>query len=204
MQQEPIEQLQHIRQVMERSSRMISLSGLSGVGAGICALIGAIAANNYINQFMASLDSDYIHESVLEQQLLLTAVVTLAAALATALFFTWRKSKADGLPLWGMASKRLVGNTLLPMIVGVVVCGVFMMRHNFIYVAPCLLIFYGLGLVQGSKYTVGEVRYLGYILLVLGCTNLFFPNYSLPLWALGFGVAHIVYGILMWLRYEKK
>ena len=36
------------KRMMERSSRFISLSGLSGIAAGICALVGAWFANNVI------------------------------------------------------------------------------------------------------------------------------------------------------------
>ena len=40
----PGEDLQAIREIMERSSKFLSLSGLSGIFAGVCALIGAAIA----------------------------------------------------------------------------------------------------------------------------------------------------------------
>ncbi|MFM2385516.1 MAG: hypothetical protein RL660_273 [Bacteroidota bacterium] len=202
--QQAQEQLQHIQQIMERSSRMISLSGLSGVGAGVCALIGAAIARMHISNFLAADGAVFVPINTLEWQLVYTAFGTLLAALLTALFFTWRKSKKDGVPLFGMASKRLIANTVFPMCVGAIMCLVFMLHRHYAYVAPSLLIFYGLGLVHGSKYTLGEVRYLGYVNVALGCINLFLNHYSLLLWTLGFGVAHIVYGLLMWYRYERK
>ena len=48
--QQPLEELQHIKRMMERSSRFISLSGLSGIAAGICAIAGAWFANDVITQ----------------------------------------------------------------------------------------------------------------------------------------------------------
>jgi hypothetical protein len=202
--QQAQEQLNEIKTMMERSSRMISLSGLSGIAAGVCALAGSAAANNYINTFVNSYDTEYVKPETLSNQLQTVAIATLLAALVASFLFTWRKSKKDGVPLFGMASKRLLWNTILPMACGALMCVMFMMRHHYIYVAPSLLIFYGLGLVNGSKYTLGEVRYLGYINIILGCIDLFFPKYSLLFWTLGFGVAHIVYGCLMWYRYERK
>ena len=43
--EEQLQNLAEIRSLMERSSRFISLSGLSGVGAGVCALVGSAAAH---------------------------------------------------------------------------------------------------------------------------------------------------------------
>ena len=40
-QQQSLDELQHIKRMMERSSRFISLSGFSGIAAGFCALVGA-------------------------------------------------------------------------------------------------------------------------------------------------------------------
>jgi hypothetical protein len=198
------EQLSQIKTMMERSSRMISLSGLSGIAAGVCALVGAGFAYSFINKFVGGYDTEYVSPITLSNQLQAVAVLTLLAALIVSFLFTWRKSKKDGVPLFGMASKRLLWNTILPMACGALLCVMFMLRRDYIYVAPCLLMFYGLGLVNGSKYTLGEVRYLGYINIILGCIDLFFPRYSLLFWTLGFGVAHIIYGALMWYRYERK
>jgi hypothetical protein len=75
---------------------------------------------------------------------------------------------------------------------------------QFDLVAPGCLIFYGLALINGSKYTLGEVKYLGYGNLLLGVINLWYVGYGLHFWAMGFGVLHIVYGIVMWNKYERK
>jgi len=71
-------------------------------------------------------------------------------------------------------------------------------------IAPCCLIFYGLALVNGSKYTLGEVKYLGYGQVVLGIMNLWLLGYGLYFWAAGFGILHIIYGTLMWWKYERN
>ncbi|MDO8951520.1 MAG: hypothetical protein Q7U86_02785, partial [Draconibacterium sp.] len=40
----PNDDLQTIRDIMERSSKFLSLSGLAGIFAGVCALLGAAIA----------------------------------------------------------------------------------------------------------------------------------------------------------------
>jgi len=72
------------------------------------------------------------------------------------------------------------------------------------FIAPGCLIFYGLALVNGSKYTLGEVKWLGYGQILLGIINLWWVGNGLYFWALGFGVLHIVYGTLMWWKYERS
>jgi hypothetical protein len=73
----------------------------------------------------------------------------------------------------------------------------------FSLIAPGCLIFYGLALVNASKYTLKEVRYLGYGQMILGIINLWFIGYGIFFWAIGFGVLHILYGTMMWWKYEK-
>jgi hypothetical protein len=70
-------------------------------------------------------------------------------------------------------------------------------------VAPMSLIFYGLALYNASQFTYEEVRSLGLIQIVLGLLGAYFVSYGLLFWAIGLGVAHIVYGIYMHYRYER-
>ena len=79
-----------------------------------------------------------------------------------------------------------------------------MQLGEYALVAPGCLVFYGLALVNASKYTLGEIRYLGYGQLVLGIVNLWNVSYGLWFGALGFGILHIIYGIWMWYKYEKN
>jgi hypothetical protein len=70
-------------------------------------------------------------------------------------------------------------------------------------VAPATLVFYGLALVNGSKYTLNDIRNIGYLEAGLGVVSMFVPGYGLWFWALGFGVLHIVYGVTMYYKYER-
>ncbi len=198
--------LHDIKSIMERSSRFISLSGWSGVSAGVCALAGAWYTSTKIEcwkrgdcAFDRLMSYDGLHY---QSTLLNIALVTFTAALVFAFLFTYLRSKKTGVPIWGHTARRLTINVAIPMMVGGLLIYRMMDLGFFSLVAPACLLFYGLALVNASKYTLGEVRYLGYGQIILGIINLWFLGYGLYFWAAGFGVLHIVYGLLMWWKYE--
>jgi hypothetical protein len=210
----PLEALQDIKKMMERSSRFISLSGWSGISAGICALLGAWAARYRINEYIltrrggnvyrGSESSVYDNAQMLVQDLMLIAAITFITAFVSAFLFTWARSRRNGTPLWDRTVQRLAWNTILPMVVGGLVILKAMQLGYYELVAPGCLIFYGLALVNASKYTLGEIRYMGYGQLILGIINLWVPGDGLYFWAAGFGILHIIYGALMWWKYERQ
>lgn len=201
-QQQSLEAIQDIKRMMERSSRFISLSGWSGIAAGTCALIGAWLANREINKFWAgelgnSSETLYMH-------LLYIAIGVFIGAVVLAGLFTWERAKRNNTPIWGATARRLLINTCIPLLTGGAFILGLMYNGADLFIAPSCLIFYGLALVNGSKYTLGEVRYLGFLQILLGIVNMFAVEYSLLLWTIGFGVLHILYGIVMWWKYERK
>lgn len=200
--------LNDIRRIMERSSRFVSLSGLSGVAAGICAIAGALVANqifrNYYGLYNSRGFTTLDEFSQLKLKLIGLGAVVFALAFTSSFYLTWRKAKKAGLPVWDHTSKRLAWNMIVPLMAG----GAFiigMLRYDvWIFVAPACLVFYGLALVNASKYTLNDIRYLGYCEIVLGTINLIYPGYGLWFWAIGFGVLHIIYGVIMWNKYERN
>lgn len=196
--------------MMERSSRFISLSGLSGVCAGICALAGAWIAHSWIAEYSSG--SNFISRLILKQdkandlkwKLIELAIIVLIAALATSTLMTWRKARRSRLPIWDPASKRLAVNMMIPLAAGGFFVLGLLYRADWEYVAPSCLIFYGLALVNASKYTLTDIRYLGLLEIVLGCVCMYYPHEGLYFWAAGFGALHIVYGLIMWWKYEKS
>ncbi len=204
----PEEMVRDIRSMMERSSRFISLSGLSGISAGITAMAGAWWAADLLANYYGGYESRGFFSrddfSVLKIKLLALAIGVFVVAALSAFYFTWLRTKKTGVSLWGPSSKRLFWNMVLPLLSG----GAFvigMLRYDeWRFVAPSCLIFYGLSLVNASKFTLTDVKYLGYCEVILGLANMFFIGYGLYFWALGFGVLHIVYGAAMWVKYEKN
>jgi hypothetical protein len=207
-QSDTLQDVRDIRRLMERSSRFISLSGLSGVAAGLTALAGAWIARYIIferyytdyNQRRSFNADDF---SVLKIQLLGLAVGVFGVAFLLAFYFTWRKSRNQGLSLWNHTSRRLFWNMVIPLVAGALFILALLQENEWRFIAPACLVFYGLALVNASKYTLTDIRYLGYCEIIVGLINTQFIGYGLYFWALGFGVLHILYGIIMWWKYER-
>lgn len=198
-----LETLKDIRRIMERSSRFISLSGISGIAVGFCALIGATVAWYRFRFYYKELITGDACADCLKKDLILIASLVFVTAFITATLFTFLKTKKEGVPFWGNSARRLLWNTMLPMLAGGFMLLRMIQLEQYQLVAPASLIFYGLTLVNGSKYTMGEVRYLGYAEIILGIINLWLYHQGLICWAIGFGIFHIIYGLVMWWKYER-
>lgn len=201
-----LQDLHDIKTMMHRSSRFISLSGLSGVLAGVYALVGAFFAYRVIYfeiqpQYISRVHG-YIISTTALQKLLMIAAVVLIASIATGILLSYRKSKHIQESLWNGTAKRLVINFGIPLMAGGVFILALISRGNYGLIAPATLIFYGLACINASKYTLGDIRYLGISVLLLGLLNAFFVGYGLLFWALGFGGFHILYGGLMYFKYD--
>ena len=204
MKEKYIEDLKEIKDIMNRSSRFISLSGLSGISAGISALIGAYKAYRIVNN-----NQDYqeygriflTNESI--TQLLLIALGTLILAIGTGIYFTTRETKKRNQKIWDIQTKRLLINLSIPLLAGGILCLMLLFKGYIGLVAPLTLIFYGLALVNASKYTLNEIRSLGLIEIALGLIATYFIGFGLLFWTIGFGVLHIIYGIIMQWRYKS-
>ncbi len=210
-QQQHLEDLSEIRSLMERSSRFISLSGLSGVFAGIFALIGATLVYQYLEISPFSGQKPYyVAQPGVEKWgldyltfFLLTAGGVLFLAISTGILLTVRKARKKGQKIWDKLSQRLVGSALIPLVTGGIFCLYLLKYGHFGFVAPATLIFYGLALVNASKYTLHDIFYLGLTEIGLGLLALHFIGYGLDFWALGFGIMHIIYGSWMYFKYER-
>jgi hypothetical protein len=201
--------LASIRSLMERSSKFISLSGFSGVLAGIYALIGAAVA-----YFMLYDDGNRMYsiheyaETALFEDVVLIKLITIAAvvlvfSVGTGLILTLKKAKRKNQPIWGKASRDLLFSMLVPLLSGGLLIIILLYRGYYGIVAPTSLIFYGLALIGASNFTYTDVRFLGLSDIVLGLLAACLPGYGLVFWALGFGVLHIVYGSVMYFKYDR-
>jgi len=203
---ETLQEISDIKRIMERSSRFISLSGLSGIAAGICALIGAYFANRILKDYYDEYNREGYtddHFATLKIKLVILAATVVLAALMLAFVFTWRRARQNHLPVWDLTARKLLWNVLFPLVAGGLFVLAMLQYDEWHFVAPACLVFYGLALVNGSKYTLSDVRYLGYSEIVLGLIGTQFIHSGLYFWAIGFGVLHIIYGAIMWWRYER-
>ena len=207
-QQDTLQEVKDIRRMMERSSRFISLSGLSGVAAGAFALFAAWIARygvfkNYYIEYDQRGHFDANAFATLKIQLIGLAAAVFAAAFLSAFYFTWKKSNKQGVSLWNHTSRRLLWNMVIPLAAGGLFILGMLQYDDWRFVSPACLIFYGLALVNASKYTLTDIRYLGYCEIIVGVINMQWIGYGLYFWALGFGVLHVIYGVVMWWKYER-
>lgn len=206
-QQQSLEAIRDIKRMMERSSRFISLSGLSGVSAGVVALIGAWFAYRSLSEYYERYESRAGYDATDFRQLvwylMALAMVVLAGALLFAFFFTWRKARRNNLPIWDHTSRKLLTNLFIPIFTGGIFVFGLLHYDEWRFIAPACLLFYGLALVNASKYTLSEIRYVGIIEIILGLINMWWISYGLYFWAAGFGIVHIMYGSLMWWKYDR-
>ncbi|RMZ60482.1 hypothetical protein D1632_04640 [Chryseobacterium nematophagum] len=198
------EDLSHIRSMMERSSRFISLSGLSGVFAGIAAITGAIYVyfillGEGINYFDADMK---IYSPTVIKELVIVGIVVLLVAILSGYIFTAHKSKKKGLKIWDATTERLLITFSIPLVAGGIFCLALLFHNLFVWVAPATLIFYGIALICAERYTLTDIKYLGYCQISLGLISSFILGWGLLFWALGFGVLHIVYGFIMHKKYK--
>ena len=209
-QKEQLEALQDIRKMMKDSSKFLSLSGLSGVFAGVYALIGAYAGHLAITAFNTgypggSEKSDYAYTELVIQIIVICSIV-LFLCVITALYFSNRKAKKNNQKLFDHMSRKLLWNMAVPLFSGGLFCLALISHGNgfVLMVSPAMLLFYGLALVNCSKFTLHDIRYLGYLEVFLGIVASFLPGHGLLFWALGFGVLHIIYGSVMWFKYDRS
>ncbi|MFV1884024.1 MAG: hypothetical protein ACMZ7B_06030 [Balneola sp.] len=205
-QQNYLNDLAQIRSMMERSSKFLSLSGLSGVLAGLYACAGAYVAYFYFNfrpnEFEYAINRS--EETVAGLPPILgLAILVLVLSVGTALVLSSGKAKRKGENIWNFASRKMLEAVSVPLLTG----GVFVvLLIAFGYsglAAPSTLLFYGLALTAASSYTFEDVKYLGWIQIALGLAAALFISFSILLWAIGFGVLHIIYGLYIHVKYER-
>ncbi len=217
------DELVSIRSMMERSSKFISLSGLSGILAGVYALIGAGFAYYILYYHMHDEINPYIlnnptkinsygsiwvnysdrYYSQISITLIIIALVVLIASIGTGVFLSVRKAKHKGQPIWSSTSRTLLFHMATPLITGGILILILIIRGHYSIAAPTSLVFYGLALVSAGNFTYKDVRYLGLCEIAIGLIAACLPGYGLLFWAIGFGVLHIIYGSLMYLKYDR-
>lgn len=197
--QDYVQDIAEIRSMMERSSKFLSLSGWAGIMAGFYALVGVWVAFNWLSFNPSAV---YYNTPNLPRVILL-AFVVLILSLATAIYFSWKKSNERGDKIWNSTSRRLLMHMAVPLVSGGILILLMIIKGLVGLILPLTLIFYGIALYNAGMHTIFEVKLMGIIQIFLGLMSSLFLPFSILFWALGFGVVHIVYGIYMHFRYER-
>ena len=194
--------------MMEESTRFLSLSGLSGIFAGVFAIIGSFIAYFVIlkngtihyNEYLKSLSES---ETVaIRLKFAADALGVLTLSIIFSFYFSRRIAKREGKTFWSPVSKRLLINMFIPLVTGGIFIVVLLLQNHIQLIVPGLLIFYGLALVNAGKFTLDEVFYLGILEITIGLISAFFSGWGIIFWIIGFGILHIIYGVVMYRKYE--
>jgi len=199
--QDYLKDLSEIKTLMNKSTRFISLSGLSGIMAGIYALIGASYAYWLVT---TSVKGYLILDGRIFNIILIDLFLIAFFTIITAVLLTNRKAKKNGEKLLDKTALRDIGSFLIPLVTGGVYILIILNQQKYGQTGALMLLFYGLALVNASKYTLGKIKYLGYIEIILGLICAIIPGYGFWLWVIGFGIMHIVYGVIMHFKYDTK
>ena len=192
-----LEDLKHIRSMMERSSKFLSLSGMSGVSAGAVALLGALAAYYMLNGSL-KITGD------IKYDLIILAIITILGAAAVGFYFCARKARKNGSKLWMPITYQVLGDFMIPMIVGGILCLILLYHSIWFLIAPSMLIFYGLALIFAGERTYKDIKILGSFEIILGLVAAIVDWNNLFFWVIGFGVLHIIYGLFIHFRYDTR
>jgi predicted lysophospholipase L1 biosynthesis ABC-type transport system permease subunit len=196
-----LEDIKAIREMMEKSTKFISLSGLSGILAGVTAILGAAFAYFYLLRDPALTDYSHAQELMI---LLADALIVLFISVSFGVYFSWRKARKNKQSLFNKVTLRTLYNLSIPLAAGGIFCLVLLLRGDILMVIAGTLIFYGIALINASKYTFNEVHYLGITEIILGIAAAIFVSSGLLFWTIGFGVCHIAYGFVMYRKYDLK
>lgn len=205
---EPIEDIRLIRKMMEESSRFLSLSGLSGISVGLIAIAGAAVVHFgllrevdiSIGGYPYAVNSAFLK---VKWSIALVATCTLFCAIFAAWYFTWRKGLKKNGSFWTPSAKKMVFSLGSVLVVGGLLSLILFMNGTVKMVPGTMLTFYGLALLNASKYSHRDIVYLAWLQVTMGLAASLFPSIGLLLWVFGFGLLHVVYGSIMYIKYDR-
>ena len=200
-----IKEIGQIRSLMEKSSKFMSISGLSGVLIGSYALIGAFLGYITVYGFNSAFGyrDYYVNDIAVIYKLILIASIVLIFSIVTGVWMANRKAIKIGQSIWNPTSKSLFKSISVPLMTGGIMSVILVCRGEYGLIASAMLVFYGLALHAAGSFSFKELRYLGILDILLGLLALCLPGYGIYFWAIGFGVLHIIYGLIVHQRYEK-
>lgn len=199
---EALQTVKEIKSMMEQSSRFLSFSGISAIIIGFYALIAAAMALRILENYSPYYDISV--ESNLILKLSVLAVGVFLLALATVLFLSWIKARKIHARFFSKVTYRTFLHFFLPLVTGGLFCAAMVHNGYVGVIAPAMLLFYGLSLINVSKYVHNSIFWLGCTELLLGIICAFLPYNGLLFWSLGFGVLHVIYGIYFYVGVENN
>src|SRR4051812_14339084 len=181
-----MDNLRFIRQTMERATEFTAVPGWGGVGMGLVALVAAGIAETRLTT----------------DAWLATWLLTAVAALALGGWTMAGKARRAGTMGFSYSGRRFGLSYLPPLLVGALLTAAPARAGQPGRLPGTWLLLCGTGVVTGGAFSVRVVPLMGLCFMALGAIALFGP----PAWgnllmAAGFGLLHIVFGVIIARRY---
>ncbi|MCD8539564.1 MAG: hypothetical protein LRY55_07185 [Leadbetterella sp.] len=207
-QDDALKDLSHIRSLMEKSTKFISISGWSGILAGAYTLI-AVAFLVWrlkitwlvFGEVDSATQMTWLSGDNGLRIFILTGVTLLVASVATGIFMALKKAGRAGQAAWNPASRTVLLSVAAPLLTGGLLAVLALYKGDYAVLASCFLVFYGLTLYAGGHFSFKELRVLGALEILLGLLAYAYIPFGLLFFALGFGVLHILYGAIIIKKY---
>jgi len=181
-----MDNLQYIRETMERAIAFTAISGWGLVAIGITGLAtGFIAAQQHSFKNWLAL--------------------WLADAVVALLIAGWsmdRKARATQTPLLSGPGRKVAFSLSPPLLAGAILSLVLYRAGSTNAIPGLWLLLYGTGVITGGMFSVSVVPIMGLGFMALGAATLFAPA-AFADWfmAAGFGGLHIIFGVIIARRY---
>ena len=181
-----MDNLQYIRETMERATAFTGISGWGQVAIGVSALAAS---------FIAAQQKSFTN----------WLAIWCGEALVALLITGWsmdRKARAAKMPLLSGPGRKVAFSLSPPLFAGGLVT-VVLYRAGLTNAIPGLwLLLYGTGVVTGGMFSVSAVPIMGLCFMALGAAAFLAPS-GFANWymAAGFGGLHIVFGVIIARRY---
>jgi hypothetical protein len=181
-----IDNLQYIREAMERAEPVTVISGWGIVAAGGVAFVATAAT------VQTSLNARWIG----------TWIAAAVVAFAVSLGATLRKATRTGTPFLTGATQRLALAFAPAMFIGAVLTGALLRNGLSSLLTPLWLLSYGAAVTAAGMFSVRVIPVMGACFVVLGTVAALVPTgFETWLMAAGFGGLHAVFGVLIARRY---
>ena len=211
---QPEKDISLIKNLMEKSSKFSNLSGYAIATTGLLALLGAVfvyfdlgisISEKYIS-YAELINQTGNANSIYTKIKLLVIIASLILLTSLLILYVTAKLKSErhDINLFNSSFSRALKSLFIPVLSGGIFCGFLILHKMYGLVAPATLIFYGLGLISASKFSYNELELLGYLELFLGTIASYYMGSGLLFWMIGFGIGHIVLGVFIHYKYDKK
>lgn len=181
-----LDNLRYIRDTMERAGAFTGVPGWGGVAMGVSALAAGAIASRQTSAFAW----------------IVTWLMEGLVALAIGGLTMERKARSVNLSLFSIPGRKFALSFAPPVVVGALLTLAFYRSGSTAMIPGMWLSLYGTGVIAGGSFSVRIVPVMGAAFVALGAAALFSPASWGDLYlAGGFGVLHILFGIVIARRY---